>query len=340
VLVGAHLFSHQFTLEGPSWFSEPAWKNSGYRSAQAMGLSEHFEFLFNVPSSSAPTTKRKCPDGMSQANCVDYLYSPSFDEFGISNGLWGLFRAYDPTMVAKGLQPLPNNPIGPSVNVDYSTCPDGAKPRVFNISAVTAQKALADRSPIPGSSPKKGQIVFNDRGPNTGWLTAPRGLMYVFSDDLENGKLKDGVPVEPLILRANAGDCIQVNLKNEIPVYSDVFNQSLTYATPMNKLPGVVKVFPSRLVGLHPQLLSYDAANSFGANIGYNTKGGQPTQTAAYGETRTYQWYAGKIERVNGKLQNTVIYTYSAVSQFWKYSPEEFLKQPVYSRDFPPCRYC
>ena len=43
---------------------------------------------------------------------------------------------------------------------------------------------------------------------------------------------------------------------------------------------------------------------------------------------------------MNGKLQNTVIYTYPAVSQFWKYSPEEFLKQPVYSRDFPPCRYC
>jgi len=28
------------------------------------------------------------------------------------------------------------------------------------------------------------------------------------------------------------------------------------------------------------------------------------------------------------------------VSQFWKYNPEEFLKQPVYSREFPPCRHC
>jgi len=50
--------------------------------------------------------------------------------------------------------------------------------------------------------------------------------------------------------------------------------------------------------------------------------------------------YVRKVERVNGKLQNTVIYTYPAVSQFWKYNPEEFLKQPVYSRDFPPCRHC
>jgi len=50
--------------------------------------------------------------------------------------------------------------------------------------------------------------------------------------------------------------------------------------------------------------------------------------------------YIRKVERVGGKLQNTVIYTYPHVSQFWKYNPEEFLKQPVYSRDFPPCRHC
>ncbi|HYB73538.1 MAG TPA: ABC transporter substrate-binding protein [Candidatus Sulfotelmatobacter sp.] len=50
--------------------------------------------------------------------------------------------------------------------------------------------------------------------------------------------------------------------------------------------------------------------------------------------------YIRKVERVNGKLQNTVIYTYQEVSQFWKYRPEEFLKQPVYSRDYPTCKYC
>jgi branched-chain amino acid transport system substrate-binding protein len=50
--------------------------------------------------------------------------------------------------------------------------------------------------------------------------------------------------------------------------------------------------------------------------------------------------YVRKIERVGGQLQNTVIHTYPAVSQFWKYNPEEFLKQPVYSRDFPTCRHC
>jgi branched-chain amino acid transport system substrate-binding protein len=48
--------------------------------------------------------------------------------------------------------------------------------------------------------------------------------------------------------------------------------------------------------------------------------------------------YVRKVERVGGELQNTVIYTYPNVSQFWKYKPEEFLKQPVYSRDYPPLK--
>jgi branched-chain amino acid transport system substrate-binding protein len=51
--------------------------------------------------------------------------------------------------------------------------------------------------------------------------------------------------------------------------------------------------------------------------------------------------YIRKVERnKDGELQNTVILTIPAVSQFWRYSPEEFLRQPVYSRDVPPCRHC
>jgi branched-chain amino acid transport system substrate-binding protein len=40
------------------------------------------------------------------------------------------------------------------------------------------------------------------------------------------------------------------------------------------------------------------------------------------------------------ELWNTVIKTYPNVSQFWTYSKDAFLKQPVYSRDFPPCKHC
>jgi branched-chain amino acid transport system substrate-binding protein len=50
--------------------------------------------------------------------------------------------------------------------------------------------------------------------------------------------------------------------------------------------------------------------------------------------------YVRKVERKDGELWNTIIHTFPAVSQFWKYRPEEFLKQPVYDRNFPPCKYC
>ncbi len=40
------------------------------------------------------------------------------------------------------------------------------------------------------------------------------------------------------------------------------------------------------------------------------------------------------------ELWNTVIKTYPHVSQFWTYGKDKFLKQPVYSRDFPPCKFC
>jgi branched-chain amino acid transport system substrate-binding protein len=50
--------------------------------------------------------------------------------------------------------------------------------------------------------------------------------------------------------------------------------------------------------------------------------------------------YVRKVEKVNGHLQNTVIHTFPDVSQYWKYTADEFLKQPVYSKDFPACKYC
>jgi branched-chain amino acid transport system substrate-binding protein len=40
------------------------------------------------------------------------------------------------------------------------------------------------------------------------------------------------------------------------------------------------------------------------------------------------------------ELWNTVIKTYPNVGQFGQFKKDEFLKQPVYSRDFPPCKFC
>jgi branched-chain amino acid transport system substrate-binding protein len=55
---------------------------------------------------------------------------------------------------------------------------------------------------------------------------------------------------------------------------------------------------------------------------------GNPTQNV----------YILKVEKVGGKLTNTVLHTYPMVSQFWTYKADEFLKLPAYSRDYPPAR--
>jgi branched-chain amino acid transport system substrate-binding protein len=48
--------------------------------------------------------------------------------------------------------------------------------------------------------------------------------------------------------------------------------------------------------------------------------------------------YIRKVERKDGQLVNTTLETILSVSQFWKYAPKEFLKNPVYSRDYPPAK--
>ena len=50
--------------------------------------------------------------------------------------------------------------------------------------------------------------------------------------------------------------------------------------------------------------------------------------------------YIRKVERVDGKLVNTVIHTYPNVSEFWIYKKDDYLKQPVYDRSYPPCKFC
>jgi hypothetical protein len=290
VLVGAHEESHNFSVHGQKWLYERSDKNSGYRNSQSMGISEHFEF--ELPGIAA--IKGATP-------FVDYLYQPGSSVDNQWNGTWGLLRAY---RGAAGLQPdlvmLPNNPTGSAKAADNKkdfngTCPVAAPSRKFSVTAVAAQKAL------PG-----GTLVYNDRTNQGGKLHDPTAILYVRTNDIDaaTGKLKAGVPVEPLVLRANAGDCIEMTLFNNLPAdYQDLPG--------WNTLPMIVDGFnanqvkPSNQVGLHPQLVAYDVVSSDGANVGFNVVGNPETytadgrQTAKPGESVKYKWYAGDI-RMNG----------------------------------------
>lgn len=49
--------------------------------------------------------------------------------------------------------------------------------------------------------------------------------------------------------------------------------------------------------------------------------------------------YIRQVQRLGGKLQNTVVANFKNVSQFWIWPAPEYLKQPVYNSQFP-CPHC
>ena len=102
-LVGAHLQPHAFSVHGVEWLSQPSYHNSGFRNVQSMGISEHYEMRFKMPSAVAdPKVASTGKDG------ADYFYSASTGAVGLSNGLWGIIRSYKEPLTS--LKPLINNP--------------------------------------------------------------------------------------------------------------------------------------------------------------------------------------------------------------------------------------
>jgi branched-chain amino acid transport system substrate-binding protein len=61
---------------------------------------------------------------------------------------------------------------------------------------------------------------------------------------------------------------------------------------------------------------------------------GRPVQLDSYGNPVLDVYIREVRRRADGKWWNVTIETYENVSQFWKYNPEEYLKQPNYSRQF------
>ena len=48
--------------------------------------------------------------------------------------------------------------------------------------------------------------------------------------------------------------------------------------------------------------------------------------------------YVRWAEKQGGKMVNKTVKTYHKVSQFWTMDPKAFLRQPVFSRDYPPMK--
>jgi manganese oxidase len=301
VLVGGHEEGHIMNIHGMKWLFQGEDTESGWRSGQLMGISEHFE-------TRAPIV----PLEGAIEPLADYLWTVDASSDGYWNGTWGLLRSYDRRR--NDLLELPSNPVGSSGVLARirnrasftGVCPQSAPVRMYNVSAVRAADILPD-----------GTIVYNSRtgafAGRPGPLNDPTGLMYVLDQDINpaTGKLKSSVPVEPLVLRAAAGDCILVSLTNR-------FSAAPIRRNGFFSVPMVIENFnandlvPSEYVGLHPQLVAYDVTRSNGVNVGLNAGRTRDadliSQTPKPGQIELYQWYAGDVsENTRGRLTATPV---------------------------------
>jgi hypothetical protein len=218
-------------------------------------------------------------------------------------------KTFDVTAVAANLAlaAVPVVTITPTgdqvLRAGTPTLQQGQLPTGVNINTLHAGGPLTGTGTLinnPRTSTVRGTaqgITVDERGP----LHDPTAMLYVLSSDLDaNGKLKAGVPVEPLSLRVNAGDCVQVTLRNRLPaVASDLPNYNfMRLANKRDRLNpegstyfGVNLIRPSSHAGFHTQLMEYDVTKSDGMNVGLN-----PVQTVAPGGApKTYTFYAGDL---------------------------------------------
>lgn len=266
---------HNFALHGMRWRDDPDNPKSALVGSKTLGVSE----AFNVE-----LPEMDC--GLDTDCRGDYLYTSAGTD-DVYLGMWGLMRVFGKGV--KELRPLPDNtpqavngdtnaPVTgeapPPANKPGTVCPTGAPVTEFRVAATDAR------------------ITYNAAGDHD-----PYGLVHVAAEPGET--IAEAVArarknPEPLAIRANEGDCVEVTLYNRIdpdgafakehgPRGAADGDPSLPLE-PSSGTPAGLRV------SLHPQLLEYDVRGSDGATVGFNKD-----QTVGPGEDIRYRWFADDV---------------------------------------------
>ncbi len=224
---------HPFHITGHTFRQERFQPNSPLLTSFGVGISERFNAY--IPSAGGPA-----------ALPGDYLYYNGTERH-FRDGAWGVFRVYGDARA--DLLPLPGRPPpegGTEAGVGDgeprrargpgAACPDDAPVRRFDVSVVD----------VP--------LVFNlEAG-----LTIPSGRIFVLES--ERRAVVSGVArPEPLVIRANAGDCVEVRLTNR----------------------------STQPASMNFDAMSADPAGSLGITVGRN-----PRQSVRPGESTVYRVFA------------------------------------------------
>lgn len=254
---GAHEESHSFNLHRYRWNMERRDLDSDVVAQQHIGISEHFTFEFAVEGEGD----------------FDVLYHfGSLDD--LWSGNWGLLRSYR-SQVAH-LLPLPDRPGPPERRgllppvtgesppmAPHPGCPGppGAPVRCYEVVALQTP------------------VIYNAAGDHD-----PFGIIFALADDVPAIRAGELNP-EPLILRGNVGEVIEVRLHNWL-------DPACFHSEGVHGYPGVPEEGffpPSARISLHAQMLEYVVQGSDGATVGFN-----PDQTIGPGESITYRWYVDR----------------------------------------------
>lgn len=221
------------------------------------GISERFDYVLDGGA------------GGPQRMAGDYLYY-SARNFAFESGGWGIFRVHD--RLQSDLRPLPDRtapatgtgfPILRPATGNTQTTP-GPNPPAPS-SGVVSNSA----SPCSSTAPVRAYdvSVFNQTLP-----TAPQadanGIMYSLTSDVAAIRAGTKRP-EPLVLRANQGDCLEVTLRNQIAAGTQ---------------------YGGTRAGFDLGKLLYNPQVSAGTAVGLN-----PDTTVAAGQTTTYRFAADKV---------------------------------------------
>ncbi len=223
--------SHTWHLAGHAFRTERYAEKSDFKNAWHVGIAERYDLV----------TKAGGPQQMAG----DYLHFDGRPSH-LSEGSWGIFRVLDKEV--PDLKKLPGREEIPASA--KSVCPADAPVKTFNV--IAADRALKYNT----NAPDVIEVDFD----RTLQVANPQGKIYMLEG--EKSKVAEGgAQPMPLTLHVNVGDCIKVNLKNEMKASRASFSADM---------------------------LAFDPNDSQGVNVGNNPG----DQTVAPGKSRTYTYYA------------------------------------------------
>ena len=276
LIQGSQEEQHVFGVQGMRWREEPNNPNSSLVNAEAIGISEAFNFHAPATNCSATSSTECFADLLYGGNATDDLYL----------GAWGLMRVRGER---GSLLPLPDNPVQNLLANDPLPSPTGNPP----------PSSTSTGNPCPTGSPTRdykvvameADIKYNKYGDHD-----PFGLIYALSQGSETpdqtvARVRAQGKHEPLVLRANEGDCISVTLTNKLTQnWLTQHGNAVTNGDPHLPTESPTGTRAGLRVSLHPQLVTYDPRFSNGAAVGFGLD-----QTVAPGGSRVYKWFADDV---------------------------------------------